>query len=102
MAATANSGGVCALRGTIITCRDDPFLAEPLKAFAVETDGIVVCRNGLNRECRARGGDARNSCTRRDGDRLHRLPDRARLHRYACALCADRDRRLLRHTAARL
>ena len=36
-----------ALRGTIVTCRDDPFLTDPAKALAVETDGIVVCRNGL-------------------------------------------------------
>jgi guanine deaminase len=47
MAATANSAGVCALRGTIVTCRDDPFLTDPATAFAVETDGIVLCRNGL-------------------------------------------------------
>jgi len=47
MTATANSGSVCALRGTIITCRDDPFLTDPARAFTVETDGIVVCRDGL-------------------------------------------------------
>jgi guanine deaminase len=47
MAATANSAGVCALRGTIVTCRDDPFLTDPAPAFAVEADGIVLCRNGL-------------------------------------------------------
>ena len=35
-----------ALRGTIVTCRDDPFLTDPEKAFTVERDGIVVCRNG--------------------------------------------------------
>src|SRR3954470_5374665 len=39
--------GVTALRGTIVTCRDDPFLADPGKAFAVETDGIVICRGGI-------------------------------------------------------
>jgi guanine deaminase len=38
---------VTALRGTIVTCRDDPFLTDPQKALAVETDGIVICRNGL-------------------------------------------------------
>jgi guanine deaminase len=35
-----------ALRGTIVTCRDDPFLTDPAKAFAVETDGVVICRGG--------------------------------------------------------
>jgi guanine deaminase len=35
------------LRGTIVTCRDDPFLTDPARAFATETDGIVVCRNGM-------------------------------------------------------
>ena len=39
--------GVTALRGTVVTCRDDPFLTDPAKAFAVESDGLVVCRNGL-------------------------------------------------------
>ena len=43
----ASTDGVTALRGTIVTCRDDPFLTDPAKAFAVETDGIVICRNGL-------------------------------------------------------
>src|SRR6478752_4730163 len=35
-----------ALRGTIVTCRDDPFLTDPEKAFTVERDGIVICRDG--------------------------------------------------------
>jgi guanine deaminase len=39
--------GLVALRGTVVTCRDDPFLTDPARAFAVESDGIVVCRNGL-------------------------------------------------------
>ena len=39
--------GVTALRGTVVTCRDDPFLTGPAKAFAVESDGLVICRNGL-------------------------------------------------------
>ena len=38
---------VTALRGTIVTCRDDPFLTDPGKALATEPDGIVVCRNGI-------------------------------------------------------
>ena len=37
---------VTALRGTIVTCRDDPFLTDPAKAFAMESDGIVICRGG--------------------------------------------------------
>lgn len=39
--------GLTALRGTVVTCRDDPFLTGPAKAFAAETDGIVLCRDGL-------------------------------------------------------
>ena len=39
--------GVTALRGTLVTCRDDPFIADPAKAFAVESDGVVICRNGV-------------------------------------------------------
>jgi guanine deaminase len=39
--------GYTSLRGTLVTCRDDPFLTDPAKAFVVETDGIVVCRDGL-------------------------------------------------------
>jgi guanine deaminase len=39
--------GVTALRGTIVTCRDDPFLTDPARAFAVESDGMVICRNGM-------------------------------------------------------
>src|SRR3954468_13667537 len=37
---------ITALRGTIVTCRDDPFLTDPAKAFVVETDGVVICRGG--------------------------------------------------------
>jgi len=43
----APTDGVTALRGTVVTCRDDPFLTDPATAFAVETDGVVVCRDGL-------------------------------------------------------
>lgn len=39
--------GVTALRGTIVTCRDDPFLTDPARAFTVESDGMVICRNGM-------------------------------------------------------
>ena len=45
--AAKNSHGITALRGTVVTCRNDPFLTDPAEAFAVETDGLVVCRNGL-------------------------------------------------------
>ena len=38
---------VTALRGTIVTCRDDPFLTDPDRALTTEPDGIVVCRNGI-------------------------------------------------------
>ena len=47
MTAEARSEGVSVLRGTVVTCRDDPFLTDPAKAFAVEADGIVICRDGL-------------------------------------------------------
>jgi len=47
MTAAEKSGDVSVLRGTVVTCRDDPFLSDPAKAFAVETDGIVICRDGL-------------------------------------------------------
>jgi guanine deaminase len=39
-------GGVTALRGTLVSCLDDPFLTDPDKAFTVERDGIVICRDG--------------------------------------------------------
>ncbi len=44
--ATGN-GCVTALRGTLIYCRDDPFLSDPAKAFVHEPDGLVICRDGL-------------------------------------------------------
>jgi guanine deaminase len=39
--------GVTALRGTLVTCRDDPFLSDPAKAFVTIDDALVVCRGGL-------------------------------------------------------
>jgi len=42
----ASNNKMTAVRGTIVTCRDDPFLGDPAKAFVTERDGIVVCRNG--------------------------------------------------------
>ena len=47
MNAPKDSDDVTALRGTVVTCRDDPFLSDPAKAFTVETDGIVLCRDGI-------------------------------------------------------
>ena len=44
---SGSTDGVTALRGTIVTCRDDPFLTDPAKAFVTEADGAVVCRNGV-------------------------------------------------------
>jgi guanine deaminase len=42
-----SADGITALRGTIVTCRDDPFLVDPTQAFAIEADGLVICRNGV-------------------------------------------------------
>jgi guanine deaminase len=39
-------GGITALRGTLVSCLDDPFVTDPDKAFTVERDGIVICRDG--------------------------------------------------------
>src|SRR3954471_1054741 len=47
MTAAGKSGEVSVLRGTVVTCHDDPFLTDPTKAFAVESDGLVICRDGL-------------------------------------------------------
>src|ERR1043165_3675250 len=47
MTADLNGGAITALRGTLVTCCDDPFLTDPAKAFAVERDGIVICRDGV-------------------------------------------------------
>jgi guanine deaminase len=41
------SDGVSALRGTLVSCRDDPFLTDPDQAFTVENDGVVICRDGM-------------------------------------------------------
>lgn len=38
---------VTALRGTLVSFVDDPFLADPARAFVYEPDGLVVCRDGL-------------------------------------------------------
>jgi guanine deaminase len=44
--ATAN-GSCSAVRGTLIFCRDDPFLTDPSQAFVCEPDGLVICRDGV-------------------------------------------------------
>jgi len=44
---TAAAESMTALRGTIVTCRDDPFLNDPGRALATEPDGVVVCCNGI-------------------------------------------------------
>jgi guanine deaminase len=38
---------ISALRGTLVFCRDDPFLTDRSKAFVHESDGLVICRDGL-------------------------------------------------------
>jgi guanine deaminase len=43
----AASKSTTILRGTIVTCRADPFLTGPGGAFVTEADGIVVCRDGI-------------------------------------------------------
>jgi len=40
---------VSVLRGTVVYCRDDPFLTDPAKAFVYEPDGVVICRDGIIR-----------------------------------------------------
>jgi len=46
----AASEGLTAVRGTVVTCRDDPFLSDPARAFASERDGMIACRNGMIEE----------------------------------------------------
>jgi guanine deaminase len=46
MSAPAADGAVSAVRGTLIFCRDDPFLTDPVRAFVHEPDGLVICRDG--------------------------------------------------------
>ena len=47
MLAAADKSSLGAIRGTLIFCRDDPFLADPGTAFVHEPDGLVICRNGI-------------------------------------------------------
>src|ERR1700736_6126801 len=39
------SPAVTALRGSLVFCRDDPFLSDPKTAFVHESDGLVICRD---------------------------------------------------------
>ena len=43
----AGQGPISALRGTLVFCRDDPFLTDPGNAFVSEPDGLVICRDGV-------------------------------------------------------
>ena len=43
----ADQGSISALRGTLVFCRDDPFLTDPATAFVREPDGLVICRDGI-------------------------------------------------------
>ena len=47
MLAAADKSSFGAIRGTLIFCRDDPFLTDPQTAFVHEPDGLVICRDGL-------------------------------------------------------
>jgi cytosine/adenosine deaminase-related metal-dependent hydrolase len=38
---------VTAIRGTLVSFVDDPFLVDPERAFADEPDGLIICRDGL-------------------------------------------------------
>ena len=47
MLATVNKSSPDAVRGTLVFCRDDPFLTDRQTAFVHEPDGLVICRDGL-------------------------------------------------------
>ena len=36
-----------AIRGSILSFSDDPFLADPAQCFHYEPDGLILCRGGL-------------------------------------------------------
>ena len=42
-----DKASITALRGSLVFCRDDPFLTDPKKAFVHEPDGLVICRDGV-------------------------------------------------------
>jgi guanine deaminase len=47
MSPSGSNAAVTALRGSLVFCRDDPFLTDPTRAFVHEPDGLVICRDGL-------------------------------------------------------
>ena len=47
MSPPSGIGPVTALRGSLVFCRDDPFLTDPKTAFVHEPDGLVICRDGV-------------------------------------------------------
>ena len=49
MIAPVGNSSTSAVRGTLIFCRDDPFLTDPDEAFVCEPDGVVICRDGVIR-----------------------------------------------------
>ena len=67
-------GGITALRGTLVSCLDDPFLTDAGKAFTVERDGIVICRNG------------KIEAVGRAGDLLARVPQAALADYSGCLI----------------
>src|SRR5229473_1020052 len=44
---SSSRAAMSALRGTLVFCRDDPFLTDPQTAFVHEPDGLVICRDGM-------------------------------------------------------
>jgi hypothetical protein len=42
-----STGNVTALRGTLVSFAGDPFLMDPAQALRHESDGLIVCRDGL-------------------------------------------------------
>src|SRR4051794_29417549 len=73
MAQTSN-GGITALRGTLVSCLDDPFLTDAGKALTIERDGIVICRDG------------KIEAVGRAGDLLARVPPAALLDYSGCLI----------------
>lgn len=42
-----SQSSITALRGTLVSFSDDPFLVDPAQAFRHETDGLILCREGV-------------------------------------------------------
>jgi hypothetical protein len=42
-----STANVTALRGTLVSFAGDPFLDDPAHALRHESDGLIVCRDGL-------------------------------------------------------